>query len=506
MLHTIRRAASSGGHMEDIQSLERSRGATLQPPLILDLDHTLIRTDCFFEALILFLKANPLNLFVVSYWLLHGRAYVKQQLAQRVVLSIDSLPLNEDVVAYAREQAEKGRAVHMATATDEVLAVAIARRLGFIEEVYASDGKTNLKAANKADHLVKIFPSGFAYAGDSLSDLPVFKSSKQFLIVHPSKRFSKKATECGEVEKTFVKSEGFLRPFLKSLRLHQWAKNTLVFVPLILGGQALNPMAWSSAALGFLALGILASSTYLLNDLWDLDADRQHWSKKARPLASGKLKIVHALLAIPLGFALSFAIAAVLGPFVVLGLFFYLATTVAYSFYLKRIPLLDTAVLAVLFTMRLGIGVTLVDVPPSPWLFVFSMYLFLSLSLAKRHTELGRHVEAGTNGGMSGRGYRNNDLPVLLGMGASSGLAATLVMVLYLTNEAFNANFYSVPVLLWGMPPILFLWLGRIWLKCQRLELNDDPVVFALKDRQSLVLGGLLGVLFLCASFGGYVI
>ncbi|GHB41314.1 membrane protein [Pseudovibrio japonicus] len=492
--------------MEDIQSLEQSRGDDLQPPLILDLDHTLIRTDCFFEALILFLKANPLNLFVVSFWLLRGRAYAKQQLAHRVDLSVENLPLNEDVVAYARAQAEKGRLVHMATATDETFAKEIARQLGFIQEVYASDGTTNLKAINKANYLVEKCPDGFAYAGDSTSDIPVFKRAKQSLVVHPTKKFSERATQCGEVEKTFVRPDGFLRPFLKSLRLHQWAKNTLVFVPLILGGQALNPLAWTTAALGFIALGILASSTYLLNDLWDLDADRQHWTKKARPLASGKLKIVHALLAIPLGFAFSFAIAGALGSFVVLGFFFYLATTVAYSFYLKRVPLLDTAVLAALFTMRLGIGVTLVDVPPSPWLFVFSMYLFLSLSLAKRHTELGRHVEAGTNGGMSGRGYRNIDLPVLLGMGAASGLAATLVMVLYLTNEAFNANFYSVPALLWGMPPILFLWLGRIWLKCQRLELNDDPVVFALKDRQSLVLGVLLGVLFLCASFGGYVI
>ncbi len=202
----------------------------------------------------------------------------------------------------------------MATATDEVFARAIARRLGFIQDVYASDGQTNLKAANKADYLAQMHPDGFAYAGDSLSDLPVFKRASQSLIVHPSASFSQKATQCGDVEKTFVRTGGFLRPFLKSLRLHQWAKNTLVFVPLILGGQALNPTAWASAALGFLALGILASSTYLLNDLWDLDADRQHWSKKARPLASGKLKIVHAMLAIPLGLALSFAIASALGP------------------------------------------------------------------------------------------------------------------------------------------------------------------------------------------------
>ncbi|KZK92873.1 Decaprenyl-phosphate phosphoribosyltransferase [Pseudovibrio sp. Ad5] len=492
--------------MEDIQRLQRSAEPELQLPLILDLDHTLIRTDCFFEALILFLKFNPLNLFVVFYWLIRGRAYVKQQLAIRVDLKIDNLPLNGDVVAYARAEAGKGRDVHMATAADEVLAIAVANRLGFVNEVHASNGKINLKSGNKANYLEQRFPDGFAYAGDSISDLPVFKSAVRSLIVHPSDSLSQKAMRCGEVEKTFARPDGFFRPLLKSLRLHQWAKNTLLFVPLILGGQALNPEAWASAVLGFVALGILASSTYLLNDLWDLEADRQHWSKKARPLASGKLKIAHAMLAIPLGFALSFAIGAALGPFVVLGLFAYLITTVAYSFYLKRVPLLDTAVLAVLFTMRLGVGVTLVDVPPSPWLFVFSMYLFLSLSLAKRHTELGRHVEAGTNGEMSGRGYRNRDLPMLLALGSASGLAATLVMVLYLTNEAFNANFYSAAVLLWGMPPILFLWLGRVWLKCQRLELNDDPVVFALKDKQSLVLGGILAILFLFAWFGGYLI
>ncbi|MFS8185127.1 UbiA family prenyltransferase [Pseudovibrio denitrificans] len=492
--------------MEEIQRVHRAADPELQPPLILDLDHTLIRTDCFFEALILFLKSNPLNLFIVLQWLFHGRAYVKQQLAIRVDLKIDNLPLNKDVVAYARAEAAKGRKVHMATAADELLALAIANRLGFVEEVHASNGKINLKAENKADYLKSRFPKGFAYAGDSLSDLPVFKKAVQSLIVHPSSSFSQKAEKCGAVETTFARPDGFCKPFLKSLRLHQWAKNSLLFIPLILGGQALNPAAWGSALLGFVALGILASSTYLLNDLWDLEADRQHWSKKSRPLASGKLKIAHAIFAIPVGLLLSFSIAAALGPFVVLGCFCYLVSTVAYSFYLKRVPLLDTAVLAMLFTMRLGIGVTLVDVPPSPWLFVFSMYLFLSLSLAKRHTELGRHIEAGTNGEMSGRGYQNKDLPVLLALGAASGLAATLVMVLYLTNEAFSADFYSAPVLLWGMPPILFLWLGRVWLKCQRLELNDDPVVFALKDRQSLMLGGVLGLMFISAWFGGYLL
>ncbi|KZL19888.1 Decaprenyl-phosphate phosphoribosyltransferase [Pseudovibrio axinellae] len=492
--------------MEDQQEVYSSADTDLQIPLVLDVDYTLIRTDCFYEALVLFIKANPLNLLIVFYWLLKGRAYVKQQLAVHVDLKIDHLPLNESVVAYARSEAAKGRKVHMATAADEILAIAIAKRLGFVEEILASDGKINLKAENKAALLKQKFPDGFAYAGDSISDLPVFRSAVQSLIVHPSNSFWQKAAKCGVIEKTFIRPDGFWRPFLKSLRLHQWAKNTLVFVPMILGGQALNASAWASALLGFIALGVLASSTYLLNDLWDLEADRQHWSKKNRPLASGKLKIVHALLAIPIGLALSFTIAAFLGVAVVIGCFVYLVTTVSYSLYFKRLPLLDTAILAALFTMRLGIGVALVGVPPSPWLFVFSMYLFLSLSMAKRHTELARHIETGTRHELSGRGYRNIDLPVLLALGTASGLAATLVMVLYLTNEAFNAAFYSAPALLWGMPPVLFLWLGRVWLKCQRLELNDDPVVFALKDKQSLVLGGVLTLLFLSASFGGYLI
>ncbi|WP_093190752.1 UbiA family prenyltransferase [Pseudovibrio sp. Tun.PSC04-5.I4] len=416
------------------------------------------------------------------------------------------MPLNEDVVAYARQQAASGREVHMATAADESLAIGISKRLGFIDEVHASNGHTNLKAGNKASHLEKRFPNGFAYAGDSSSDLPVFTSAVQSLLVHPSSSLLRRAEECGAIEMTFERPEGVAAPLVKSLRLHQWAKNTLVFVPLILGGQALDASAWFTALIGFVALGILASSTYLFNDLWDIEADRNHWSKKKRPLASGRLKIVHAIMAIPLGIGLSLVIAATLGPFVLAGFLVYLVVTVSYSFYLKRIPLLDTAVLAALFTMRLGIGVTLVSVPPSPWLFVFSMYLFLSLSLAKRHTELGRYLEAGGDGNMSGRGYRDTDLPVLLSLGSASGLAATLVMVLYLTNEAFNAQFYSAPAVLWGMPLILFLWLGRIWLKCQRLELNDDPVVFALKDKQSLMLGGFLVLLFVGAWFGGRLV
>ncbi|RTL72589.1 MAG: UbiA family prenyltransferase [Hyphomicrobiales bacterium] len=284
----------------------------------------------------------------------------------------------------------------------------------------------------------------------------------------------------------------------RTLRLHQWVKNGLVFVPLVLGGKAGSSEAWATAALGFLALGLVASAGYIINDLWDLPEDRKHWSKKLRPLASGEISIRRAGLLCAGALAAGVALGLYLGSAALAVLLLYLAITLSYSFALKRVPLLDVLVLALLFTMRLGFGIAITGVRVSPWLLVFSMFVFLSLSLAKRHTEVLRMAERGL-ATLQGRGYLGTDGPITLVLGLASMQGAILIFVLYLIEDAFPRGLYGTPEVLWAAPAILFLFLGRIWLLGQRDLLKDDPVAFALKDRTSLVLGLLMGAVFIAA-------
>ncbi|MBS7698493.1 MULTISPECIES: UbiA family prenyltransferase [unclassified Chelatococcus] len=477
-------------------------GADLTP-LVLDLDGTLLRTDLLYESLVAYLRHNPWGFWRIFGWVAKGKANLKRELAKAAPLDLESLPVNEEVAAYAAEARATGRDVYLATAADGDLAHRIAARFPFLSGIIASDGITNLKGVQKAEALAARFPQGFSYAGDCRADLAVWRKSSEILLVGVSPGVEKTARTIAEPAAIFPPSPTGFRLYAKALRLHQWAKNLLIFVPLILGGKTFDIAAWSTTAAGFLALGLLASATYLLNDLSDLPDDRRHWSKRERPLAKGSLPIRTALILAPLGLLASFSIGAILGPAAVVMLGLYLALTLAYSLRLKREPIVDGFVLACLFTLRLGFGIVLAQVVTSPWLLTFSMFLFLSLSFAKRHTEVERMVQHGLKKA-AGRGYRAGDGPLLLAVGASAGVGSVLVMVLYLIQEAFPAGYYTKPAFLWAFPAVLFLWVGRVWLLCQRGELKDDPVAFALKDRTSIALGGVMAAAFLAAHLGPF--
>jgi 4-hydroxybenzoate polyprenyltransferase len=120
------------------------------------------------------------------------------------------------------------------------------------------------------------------------------------------------------------------------------------------------------------------------------------------------------------------------------------------------------------------------------------------LSLAKRQTEVGRNGALGRNA-VNGRGYVAKDAPLLFGLGLATAVGAVLIMVLYLIHEAFGAMFYRSPIVLWCLPAILFLWLGRIWLLVGRDEVDDDPLWFALRDNVSLGMGLAMVIAFLVA-------
>ena len=477
--------------------------APLDQPLVLDLDHTLLRTDVLYETFAAMLRRNPFMALAAFVWMLRGKAVLKRKLAEFSPPAIDLLPVNQAVIDLAEAEAEAGRTVVLATAADELMARRIAARFPCVSEVVASDGRRNLKGAAKAAVLKALYPQGFLYAGDSMADLPIWAEAQEGVAIDPAPRLVRRLAGLSTPVSAIRTRSSDIGIAVKALRLKQWAKNVLVLAPIPLAGLAGSPMAWAAGWGAFLALGLVASATYLLNDLVDLQDDRRHWTKKNRPLASGAMRIDTGLRLAAAFTGLGFVIAGAVGWKVSAVIALYGALTLAYSFRLKRIPILDVATLASLFTLRLFLGVVAVGAVMSPWLFVFSMALFLSLSIAKRHTEVVRmslHGHTQT----SGRGYIARDEPLLLGLGLSAGAAAIVLFSLYLTAEAFRIAAYTMPALLWATPFVLFLWLGRIWLLSQRGELDDDPVAFALKDGVSLALGSVLGLAFLGAMFGGH--
>ncbi|WP_271200688.1 UbiA family prenyltransferase [Methylopila turkensis] len=466
-------------------------------PLAVDVDGTLIRGDLLAEQALVFLR-NPLRIFTLLFWMLKGRAALKRRLSESVEIDVEALPVNEELVAFIEAERAKGREIHLATASDALVAAKLAARFGFVDGVIASDGVSNLKGEAKAAALTKRFPGGFAYAGDAAADLPVWRAARETVVVGARASTLKAAEAIRPPLAVIPRPRIGARTVAKAARVHQWAKNALVFVPMVLGGKALDLETWAVTLAGFVLLGILASSTYLLNDLWDINDDRRHWSKRDRAFASGRLPIAAGLAAAPIGILIALGGAALIGWGAFFALLGYLVVTLAYSFRLKQVAVLDVFTLAGLFTMRLVVGVALAGVVASPWLLVFSMFIFASLSFAKRHTEMVRVALAGKDKA-AGRGYIAADAPFLICMGTATGMSAVLVMVLYIFNEAFPAGMYQTPGALWAFPCVLFLWLGRVWVLSGRDELHDDPVAFAVRDRPSIALGVVMALAFVAA-------
>lgn len=477
----------------------------LDQPLVLDLDHTLLRSDLLVECLVAALRRNPFILLLALVWLMRGKAVLKQKLAAFAPDDLEAIPAHDGVVELAEREARRGRAIVLATASDELMARRVARRFAFIGEVMASNGVRNLKGPTKADALADRFPQGFIYAGDSPADLTVWKKAGSAVGVNLQPKTAKALAALSKPMLLLNDAKHPGRVLIKAARVKQWAKNALIFTPLFLAGMMTDMVAWRDAMLAFFGLGFVASATYLLNDLFDLNDDRRHWTKRNRPLASGTLPIGEGLMLVPVLAIAGFALAFAAGWPVFATVALYTLITLAYSFHVKRVPVLDVAVLATLFTLRLFLGVVAIGAVISPWLFVFSMALFLSLSTAKRHTEVVRMALHGQSK-TAGRGYIARDEPMLLALGLAAAMSAVVLFSLYLTAEAFQAAMYSAPGFLWATPILLFLWLGRIWLVSQRGELDDDPVAFALKDRASLALGLMLGLAFGGAIFGGHAL
>jgi 4-hydroxybenzoate polyprenyltransferase/phosphoglycolate phosphatase-like HAD superfamily hydrolase len=487
--------------MEKALSLEKDRPLG-QPvtsvPLVVDLDGTLVKTDLMVESFFALIKQNPFLVFLCPFWLLKGRAFFKQQITRRVTLDVSVLPYHRELLDHLKAQHVRGRPLVLATANDERIARQVADHLQLFDRVLASNGTLNLSHRHKRERLIEVFgEKGFDYAGNARQDLEVWSSARKAIIVNSPQSVSRKAAGIAEIEQFFNDREGWLRPYIQALRLQQWIKNLLVFVPLVMAHRYNELDLLGEAFLAFLAFGLCASSVYLINDLTDLPADRHHPRKRQRPFASGELSLFWGLASIPLLLGLSVVVSLFL-PLSFLGmLLLYYLLNLGYSFTLKRIVLLDVIVLAELYTMRIMAGSAAISIWPSPWLLAFSTFLFFSLALVKRYAEL--VIMRGVSGEKAQvRGYQVIDMELLASLGGGSGYVAVLVLAIYISSGAAEM-LYTREVFLWLLCPLLLYWISYVWLIAHRGGMHDDPLVFTLRNRVSRIVILLVAAIFMLA-------
>lgn len=471
-------------------------------PLVVDLDGTLIRTDTLHEQALVLAKTQPFKTLLLPAWLVAGKAHLKQQLARQVSLDPTTLPYNEPLLDWLQSERQAGRRLVLCTAADARTAQAIAQHLGIFDEIMASDGKTNLGAARKAASLRQRFGhQGFDYVGNSRDDLPVWQAARQAIVVNAPASVLKAAQEHGNVGHVMPNRAPTLRDIARMMRLHQWLKNLLLFVPLLAAHQFTQGAAWGHVLLAFFSFSLCASAVYISNDLLDLASDRLHPRKRRRPFASGAVPVAWGVVISPLLALASMALALAVGTHFLAWLAVYFALTCWYSVTLKRLVLLDCMTLACLYTLRIIAGGAASALPLSPWLLAVSGFVFLSLSFLKRHTELRPLVERGETAAAHGRGYIAQDAALVQMFGVAAGYASAVVLALYLHGNTVQA-LYRQPHAILVTVGVLVYWISWMWLQSHRGEMHDDPVVFAVKDKISLACGAVFVASLAAAKLG----
>lgn len=470
------------------------------PPLIVDLDGTLILTDMLQESALKTLR-SPLDLLRIPYWLSKSKAFLKHKLANGFNFDPSLLPYNQSFLDWLQEQKTQGRTLILCTASDATIANTIAEYLGIFNEVMASDGITNLSKTEKASALEKRFGhKGFDYAANEAADFTVWQVARKAIVVNASPSVAKKAANCCEIDKQFPKQIIGLRVWLRVLRAHQWLKNTLLVVPLLASHQFINTALWLPLVIAFFAFSLCASSVYVTNDLLDLESDRQHPRKRKRPFASGSAPLWLGVVLAPILLLASLALAMQVGGDFIPCLLFYFALTCLYSWGLKRLLLVDSITLAILYTLRIIAGAAAINLTLSFWLLAFSVFLFLSLAFVKRYTEMQAQILNGKEK-IHGRGYYATDAPLVQMMGITAGYAAVVVLALYLNSTAVG-QLYKIPQIIWAAVPIILFWVSWMWIQAHRGKMHDDPLVFAIKDKASLLSGILFAAMLVIGAMG----
>lgn len=476
-------------------------------PLCVDLDGTLVKSDTLVDSVLALARQRPAAILRIPGWIGQGKAQFKRHLTSAVQLDVEHLPYNRPLLEWLRTEHGKGRAIYLATAADRALAERVADFLGIFAGVLASDGSTNLAGGNKLQAFRDRFGERFCYIGNADPDAALLCACESPMTANPHRSLSARLRSSGTTPvANFEDRSSLLKSWLRAIRLHQWAKNTLIFVPLLLAHDWRLP-AVAACVVAFFSFGLCASATYILNDLLDIEADRRHHRKRNRPFAAGDLSAIAGVAAVLLLMAVSLVLAVALPhvvgavpgshvveqPYAFLEwLALYTVTTLTYSLYLKRKVLLDVFVLSGLYTVRILAGAAAAEVVMSPWLAGFSVFFFLSLAFVKRFSELESLRERGGTK-TAGRGYLVTDLEQLRAIGTGSMFAAVVVMTLYINNPE-TARLYHHTARLWLVDIILLLWLSQVWMLASRGEMHDDPVVWAITSRRSLFLGLVMAI------------
>lgn len=475
----------------------------IDKPLVVDLDGTLLKCDLLHECANVFLMSKPFAFVLLIKALFKGKPQLKAYLAERVSLPINVLPINRTLVSWLEAQRRRGRKIVLASASHKTLVEKIAQHFSLFDAIHATEGNTNLSGSTKRDLLVKVYGfRGFDYIGNSAADLVVWESANKAYVVSTSSSLLRRANKmCCDVSVIAKESSSCLASFFEALRFHQWIKNLLVFVPLVLAHRIFYIEDLYRTFIAFIAFSLVASSVYILNDLSDLSDDRRHHRKKFRPFAAGDLSLVIGWSTWPfllvIGFSLSIGFIPIVFSCILL---FYFILTTAYSIKIKQLPILDVITLSGLYTVRIVAGAVAISVALSFWLLAFSLFIFLSLAYIKRFSELKSARDNGNLGYVHGRGYTHQDLELVSSMGASAGYLSVLVLALYI-QDVHTARLYNFPELIWVACPILLYWISRAWLIAHRGAMHDDPVVFAIKDPLSWFAGAIILSIFILATF-----
>jgi 4-hydroxybenzoate polyprenyltransferase/phosphoserine phosphatase len=478
------------------ESKTRSVPSKLKP-FVVDLDGTLVRSDLLVESAFADLGRDPWRVVNLLSAMRRGKAALKAEIAANTDIDVSHLPYDEEVVSLIWQRRAAGGQVYLASASNERYVQAVAEHLGLFDGWFASNDRENLSSVSKARRLVEAFgEGGFDYVGNGRADLAVWNVAHRRVAVRASPGVTSKLKDIDPDADLLEDATRRTRAWIKLLRVHQWAKNALVFVPLVTA-QRFDLLAFGEAIGAFLAFSLAASAIYILNDLVDLDADRKHPSKKFRPLAAGTVAITRAMVLIPALLVLGFAGALAIAPALAAVLLAYVSLTTAYTFVLKRKMLVDVLALAALYTIRVIGGAAAISVPMSEWLLGFSMFIFTALALIKRYVELAARIDKQLSD-PTNRNYRKSDLDIVAALAAAAGFNAVTVFALYISSDAVRP-LYRHPEALWIICPILMYWLARALLMAHRRLMDDDPIIFALRDRNSFFALGLIGLILIGA-------
>ncbi|WP_287318384.1 UbiA family prenyltransferase [Mesorhizobium sp.] len=454
-------------------------------PLVVDMDGTLVRSDLLIETALSEFARRPQSAVDMLKALRLGKAALKQCAASSVEFDASALPYDEAVLKEIEAAQKDGRQVYLASAASERIVRAVADHLGVFDGYIGSDATTNCSGTTKAAKLVAVFGEGrFDYIGNDADDLAVWSKCGTAIAIRTSGRVSRRLAAM-PVEKEYLPHQKpSWRTWARLLRVHQYTKNLLLLVPLLASHQ-LTAENLIELGIAFLSFCLCASSVYIINDLVDLQADRAHPTKRHRPLAEGRIQLIHALLAAPLLLIASFILATGVSPAFFAVLLGYFVLTTAYSFYLKRKMLIDVVTLAMLYTVRIIAGAIAIGVHVSPWLLTFAIFIFLALALVKRYAELATRLDLQLSE-PSNRNYKFEDLGVVAAFAAAAGYNSVTVFALYISSPDVNV-LYQRPQMLWFVCPVLIYWTSRLVMIAHRRSMTEDPIVFAMTDRNSLL-------------------